>query len=109
MLVALRHTIKHGDSPAPKRDTVDFCKISNCNDGSLVRIAVLESMGIGYFMESNVREDIEAGRLVQLLEEWTPPLSPLCLYYPSRRNPPAAVKVFVDLARELARSSRSRR
>ena len=79
------------------------------DEGSLARIAVLESMGIGYFMESNVREDIEAGRLVQLLKDWSPPLSPLCLYYPSRRNPPAAFKVFVDLARELARSSRSRR
>mgnify|MGYP000521865547 CR=1 FL=1 len=38
----------------------------------------------------------------------TPPLAPLCLYYPSRRNPPAAFKVFVDLARELSRSSRAR-
>jgi DNA-binding transcriptional LysR family regulator len=79
------------------------------DDAGLARIAVLEAVGIGYFMESNVREDIEAGRLVRLLEEWTPPLSPLCLYYPSRRNPPAAFKVFVDLARELARSSRSQR
>lgn len=79
------------------------------DEGSLARIAVLESMGIGYFMESDVREDIEAGRLVQLLEEWTPPLSPLCLYYPSRRNPPAAFKVFVDLARELARAAKKDR
>ena len=44
--------------------------------------------------------------LVRMLENWTPPLAPLCLYYPSRRNPPAAFKVFVDLARELARSAR---
>lgn len=77
------------------------------DEGSLARIAVLESIGIGYFMESDVREDIEAGRLIRLLEEWTPPFLPLCLYYPSRRNPPAAFKVFVDLARELARSSRN--
>lgn len=76
------------------------------DDASLARVAVLEAVGIGYFMESNVRDDIEAGRLVRLLDQWTPPISPLCLYYPSRRNPPAAFKVFVDLARELARSSR---
>ncbi|RIV78614.1 LysR family transcriptional regulator [Pelagerythrobacter aerophilus] len=76
------------------------------DEASLARIAVLESVGIGFFMESDVRDDIEAGRLVRILEQWTPPLSPLCLYYPSRRNPPAAFKVFVDLARELARSSR---
>lgn len=78
------------------------------DEASLARIAVLESVGIGYFMESDVRADIEAGRLVRVLDEWTPPLSALCLYYPSRRNPPAAFKVFVDLARELARSSRGR-
>ncbi|QIG79379.1 LysR family transcriptional regulator [Stakelama tenebrarum] len=77
------------------------------DNASLARIAVLEAVGVGYFMESDVREDIEAGRLIRLLKEWTPPLSPLCLYYPSRRNPPAAFKVFVDLARELARSSRN--
>ena len=76
------------------------------DEASLARIAVLESLGIGYFMESDVRQDMEEGRLVRMLEDWTPPLSPLCLYYPSRRNPPAAFKVFVDLARELARASK---
>ncbi len=76
------------------------------DEASLARIAALESVGIGFFMESDVYEDIEAGRLVRVLAEWTPPISPLCLYYPSRRDPPAAFKVFVDLAREVARSSR---
>ncbi|MBU2339637.1 MAG: LysR family transcriptional regulator [Alphaproteobacteria bacterium] len=76
------------------------------DEASLARLAVLASTGIGLFMESDVREDIAAGRLVHVLAEWTPPLEPLCLYYPSRRNPPAAFKVFVDLARELARSAR---
>ena len=75
------------------------------DEASLARTAVLKSVGIGYFMESDVRDDLEAGRLVRLLGEWTPGLPPLCLYYPSRRNPPAAFKVFVDLARELARQS----
>lgn len=78
------------------------------DEASLARMAVLHSVGIGFFMESDVLDDIEAGRLVRVLDEWTPPLSPLCLYYPSRRNPPAAFKVFVDLARELARSLRTR-
>ncbi|MGK7753859.1 MULTISPECIES: LysR family transcriptional regulator [unclassified Roseovarius] len=77
------------------------------DEASLARTAVLDGVGIGYFMESNVREDIAAGRLVRILDDWTPPIAPLCLYYPSRRNPPAAFKVFVDLARELARSARA--
>lgn len=77
------------------------------DEASLARIAVLNSVGIGFFMESDVSDDLDAGRLVRILQDFTPPLSPLCLYYPSRRNPPAAFKVFVDLARELARASRS--
>ena len=75
------------------------------DEASLARTAVLNSVGIGFFMESDVLNDIETGRVVRLLEDWTPKIAPLCLYYPSRRNPPAAFKVFVDLARELARSS----
>ena len=74
------------------------------DEATLARTAVLKSIGIGYFMESDVLEDIEAGRLVRLLQAWTPIVAPLCLYYPSRRNPPAAFKVFVDVARDLARS-----
>lgn len=78
------------------------------DEATLARIAVLESIGIGFFIESDVRDDLQEGRLVRVLEDWTPPLSPLCLYYPSRKNPPAAVKVFIDLARERARALRHR-
>lgn len=72
------------------------------DEASLARIAVLEDFGIGVFMESDVREDIATGRLVRVLEDWTPPLAPLCLYYPSRRNPSAAFKAFIALARAFA-------
>lgn len=69
------------------------------DEASLSRIAVLDHVGIGYFMESDVREDIEAGRLVRVLEDWTPLLAPLCLYYPNRRNPSAAFKALIEMAR----------
>lgn len=72
------------------------------DEASLARIAALESVGIGFFMEADVHDDIAVGRLVQVLKDWTPPLAPLSLYYPSRRNPTAAFKAFVGLARELA-------
>lgn len=79
------------------------------DEASLARLAVLEAVGIGFFMESDVRADLDAGRLVRLLAPWTPQLPPLCLYYPSRRNPPAAFQAFVDLAREHARAARAQR
>lgn len=71
------------------------------DESSLARIAVLEGVGIGFFMESDVRADIEASRLVRVLEDWTPPRSQLCLYYSGRRNPSAAFRAFIGLAREL--------
>ena len=71
------------------------------DEASLARTAVLEGIGLGFFMEQDVRADIEAGRLVRVLEDWTPPFAGLCLYYPGRRNPSAALKAFIGLAREL--------
>lgn len=79
------------------------------DEGSLARAAVLEGVGLGFFLEHDVREDIEAGRLKRVLADWTPPLADLCLYYPSRRNPSAALKAFIELARASARKPRSRK
>ena len=72
------------------------------DEASLARTAVLEGIGLGFFMEQNVLADVEAGRLVRVLEDWTPPFAGLCLYYPGRRNASAALKAFVGLAREVA-------
>ncbi len=71
------------------------------DEASLARIAVLDGVGLGFFMEPDVRADIDAGRLVRVLADWTPPFGGLCLYYAGRRNPSAALKAFVALAREL--------
>jgi DNA-binding transcriptional LysR family regulator len=75
------------------------------DEASLSRIAVLEAVGIGYAMESDVRADLDAGRLEAVLEDWTQPLAPLALYYPGRRHPSAAFKAFIDLTREFSKRS----
>ena len=72
------------------------------DEASLARIAVANGVGIGYFMEADIREDIAAGRLVRILEDWTPPLVPVCLYFSNRRNPSAAFQAFIALARDFA-------
>lgn len=72
------------------------------DEAGLARTAVLNGLGIGFFMASDVRDELATGELVQVLADWTPPLAPLALYYPSRRNPSAAFKAFVNLARECA-------
>jgi len=50
------------------------------DEASLSRTAVLRGIGLGLFMESDVREDIAAGRLTRVLEDWMKPVAPLCLY-----------------------------
>lgn len=72
------------------------------DEASLSRIAVLDGVGIGYFMESDVLDDIAAGRLVRVLEDWVPPIAPLCLYYPNRRHSSAAFQAFIASARDYA-------
>lgn len=76
------------------------------DEASLARIAALSGIGIGFFMASDIRDDLAAGRLVPVLTEWMKPVAPLCLYYPGRRNPSAAFKAFVDLARTFTATAR---
>ncbi|WP_430421573.1 LysR family transcriptional regulator [Phenylobacterium sp.] len=71
------------------------------DEAGLSRTAVLEGLGLGFFMEPDVRSDIAAGRLVPVLDAFALQRPPLCLYYPGRRNPSAALKAFIALAREV--------
>lgn len=73
------------------------------DEASLTRTAVLEGAGVGYLFEQDVLPDIEAERVIRILEDWTPPYPGLCLYYPGRRNLSAGVRAFLELARELSR------
>lgn len=84
---------------------IDVAGPITLDEASLSRIALLEGAGIGYVMESDVRDDLDAGRLEMVLEDWTPQLAPLALYYPGRRHPSAAFKAFIDLARAFSKEA----
>ena len=73
------------------------------DEASLTRAAVLAGTGIGYLFEQDILPEIKTGRVIRVLEDWTPPYPGLCLYYPGRRNLSAGVRAFLELARELAR------
>ncbi|MDO5638971.1 MAG: LysR family transcriptional regulator [Neisseria sp.] len=62
--------------------------------------AALSGLGIAYVYEGYVREHLNSGRLVQLLPEWTPVYSGLCLYYPPQRYTTAGLRAFIDLVKE---------
>ena len=75
------------------------------DEGTLARIAVLEGIGIGLFMEADIRDDVTKGRLERVLQDWTPPTAPLSLYYPGRKNPSAAFRAFVQMARDFGKAA----
>ncbi|WP_259669162.1 MULTISPECIES: LysR substrate-binding domain-containing protein [Rhizobium] len=66
---------------------------------------VASRSGISYLNERQVADDAAAGRLEQVLDDWTPPYPGLCLYYPGRRNIPAKLRRLVDLIHEIRQSS----
>jgi DNA-binding transcriptional LysR family regulator len=49
--------------------------------------------------EDIVEKDIAAGKLVQVLDDWSPLFSGYYLYYPSRRQNSPAFRVIVDALR----------
>lgn len=68
---------------------------------ALMLDAARAGLGLALLAEWHVREDLAAGRLVRVLEDWTPPYPGLALYYPAGRHLPAGLRAFVDLIREL--------
>jgi DNA-binding transcriptional LysR family regulator len=72
---------------------------------TLMREAALAGAGLAYLSEWSVAEDVAAGRLVRVLEEWMPSSPGLALYYPGHRHVPSGLRAFVDLIREVARTT----
>ncbi len=66
---------------------------------SLCVQAAVEGVGITYAFEAQVAEHLAAGRLVRVLEDWCPEFPGFYLYYPSRRQLPAALRAFVEFAK----------
>ncbi|MBM9594515.1 LysR family transcriptional regulator [Roseitranquillus sediminis] len=91
------HFERHGETTK-----VDVRGRITIDEASLARAAALEGAGIGFFMEPDVLADIAAGRLIRILDDWTPPLPGYCLYYPGRRNRSAGMSAFLGLASKIA-------
>jgi len=70
------------------------------NDGQVLRAAALAGMGILVQPTYILYEDIVAGRLVPLLEDWDLPRLTINLAYPSRKHLSAKVRSFIDFMAE---------
>ena len=58
--------------------------------------AAVDGVGLAYLFRYQLQAQLAAGKLVQVLKEWTPPFPGFYLYYPSRRQMPPQLRAFVD-------------
>ena len=63
--------------------------------------AALHGMGLIWTSHWSVAVDIAAGRLQQVLGDWSPEYPGLCLYYPGHRHVPAGLRAFIDVVKEI--------
>jgi DNA-binding transcriptional LysR family regulator len=71
------------------------------NSCPMVDVAI-DGCGIAYIGEDLVQDAIADGRLVQVLDEWSPKFSGYHLYYPSRRQLSPAMMIVLDALRHRA-------
>jgi DNA-binding transcriptional LysR family regulator len=67
------------------------------NHTMLMIEAAADGLGIAYVPETAARPWLEAGRLIALLEDWSPPVGGLRLYYSSHRHVPAPLRAFINV------------
>jgi DNA-binding transcriptional LysR family regulator len=69
------------------------------DDVELVIRAALDGVGLAFLSEHQVEEHISSGTLVRVLEKWCEPYPGFFLYYPSRRQQPAALSALINVLR----------
>ncbi|MBU1377952.1 MAG: LysR family transcriptional regulator [Alphaproteobacteria bacterium] len=58
--------------------------------------AAVAGGGIAYVIERAMTDELASGRLVRVLEDWTPPFPGVSLYYPRQRLPSAGLAAFIE-------------
>jgi DNA-binding transcriptional LysR family regulator len=77
-------------------ETVQVQGNYHVNNSEALREALLQGAGVGRIPTFIVGPDIQSGKLIQLLTEYTIPMKTLFAVFPERRHMPAKVRVFVD-------------
>lgn len=75
----------------------------------LILLAALEGIGLAYLPTAYVEQHVAAGRLAYVLQSWLPPAERLYLYYPSRRHPSDALRVFAGWLTQQSPSAKAPR
>jgi DNA-binding transcriptional LysR family regulator len=66
------------------------------NDIDMLCAGAVAGLGVACVLETQAAPHLASGALISLLDDWRPRLPPNYLYYAGRRNPPPALRVFID-------------
>jgi DNA-binding transcriptional LysR family regulator len=69
------------------------------DDTSLVIQSALDGLGVGLAYEEQVAGYIEQGKLIRVLEDWSPSFPGFFIYYPGRRHQSAALSALIRALR----------
>ncbi len=69
------------------------------DDVEIMIQAAIDGLGLAFGLEEHVAPLLAIGKLVRVLEDWSPPFPGYFLYYPSRRQQPAALAALIDTLR----------
>lgn len=69
------------------------------DNADLMIRAAIDGLGLTFSFEEYVAPQIASGALVRVMEDWCPPFAGYFLYYPSRRQQPAALTALIDTLR----------
>ena len=76
--------------------TVPVRGLLEANDGQVLRAAALKHLGVLVQPMYIIHDDVVAGRLVPVMQDWELPRLTINIAYPTRRHLPAKVRCFVD-------------
>jgi DNA-binding transcriptional LysR family regulator len=71
------------------------------DDVDLVIQAALDGAGLAWVTEDRIGEHLASGALIRVLEDWCPPFPGFFLYYPTRKQQPAALTALITTLRHV--------
>src|SRR6476659_9390893 len=69
------------------------------DDPELAVRAAVDGLGVAYTIEALAEPFLRSGQWVRILEDWSPSIEGLFLYYPGRRQVPATLRALIDMIR----------
>ena len=79
-----------------EEEVVPIRPLLSANDGQIIRAAALDGLGILAQPTYIIHDDLKAGRLVRVLDDWDLPRLTMNIAFPTKAHLPAKVRLFIE-------------